>query len=118
MTPMESSPPRTEGLPWSGSIPGLKDSRGFVPSQDRMTTLAGVIPFEDGMTALETFYPRTEGLSWSRSISGKNDSLESFLPSTEGLPGSRSFPGQNDSPRVVLTHGRMTPLQSFYPRTE
>ena len=28
------------------------------------------------------------------------------------------MPGQNDSPGVVLSQGRRTPLESFYPMTE
>ena len=49
MNPLESYYPRNEGLPWSRSIPGLKDS-------------------------LESFNPTAEGLPWSRSIPGLKDS--------------------------------------------
>ena len=28
------------------------------------------------------------------------------------------MPGQNDSPGVVLSQDRMTPVESFYPRTQ
>ena len=45
--PLESFHPRTEGLPWSRSIPGQNDSPGVVPSQDKITPL-------------ESFYIRTE----------------------------------------------------------
>ena len=60
MNLMESFHPRIEGLPWSRSIPGLKDSSGVFPSLSRMTTIVGVIPFQDGRTPMESFYPRKE----------------------------------------------------------
>ena len=100
MTLLESFYLRTEGLPWSRSIPGQNDSPGVVLSQDRMTPLGSL-------------YPRTEGLPWSR------------FTSTECLPWSRSIPGQKDSPGVVsqalnvfpgviLSQDRMTLLESFH----
>ena len=52
---------RTEGLPWSRSMPGQKDTPGVVLSQDRRTSL-------------ESFYLSTEGLTWSRSYPGLKDS--------------------------------------------
>ena len=60
MTLLESFHPRTEGLPWSRSIPGQNDYPAVVLIQDRMTTL-------------KSFYPRTVGLTWSRSIAGHKD---------------------------------------------
>ena len=44
--------------------------------------------------------------------------MESFYPRTQGLAWSRSIPGQIESPGVVLSQDRMTPMGSFYPRTE
>ena len=117
MTAMESFHPRTEGLPWSHSIPEQNDSPRVVLSQDRITPL-------------ELFYPRTEGLPWSRSILGLNDSpgvvlsqdrrtpLKSFYPRTKVLSWSRSIPGQKDFPGVVTSQNRRAHLESFHPRTE
>ena len=60
LTPLESFHPRTEGFPRSRSIPGLKDFSEVTPSQDRKTTLAGVIPLQGRTTPLESFYSRAE----------------------------------------------------------
>ena len=116
MTPLELFYPRTEGLPWSRSILGLKDCRGAVLLEDRMTPLESFVS-EDRMTLLETMCPGMERLPFSRSIPGQNDSpgvipsqdkitpLKSFHHWTDGLPWSRSIQG--------LTH-----LESFHPMTE
>ena len=56
---MESFHPRTEGLPWSRSIPVKKDSPVIVLSQDRITPLESFHPRKK-MTPTESFLPRTE----------------------------------------------------------
>ena len=87
--------------PWSRSILGLNDTPGVVPSYE-----LNDYPWSRSILAMEG-HPR------SCSILRLND-----YPWSRSIPSVCSIPGQNDSPRVVPFQNRMTPLESFQPRTE
>ena len=56
--------------------------------------------------------------SGSDSIPGQNDPLEAFYSKKPLLTWSRSILGLKGSLGIVLSQDSMTPLESFYPRTE
>ena len=60
------------------------------------------------MIPLESFYPSAEGLRWSRSILGQNDSSVVVLSQDRRTPITA----------VITIQDGLTPLESFYPRTE